>query len=94
MTHTHIRTIHELSIAIIRKLVLLANRCVNPKVDFLMTASVYYHGAHYCLIIIVYMYCKKGITNCSLWWLFITYGTNAITKSGRHVSCGSIKFLV
>ena len=38
-SHISIRTIHELSIAIIRELVLLAKRCVNPKVDFLMTAS-------------------------------------------------------
>ena len=34
--HLSIRTIHEFSIAI-RELVLLANSCINPKVDFLIT---------------------------------------------------------
>ena len=38
-SHISMCTVHELSIAIIRQLVLLANRCVNPKVDFLMNAS-------------------------------------------------------
>ena len=37
--HISISTIHEISIAIIKDLVFMANRCINPKVDFLITAS-------------------------------------------------------
>ena len=34
-----IHTIHDFSIVTISKFVLLANRCVNPNVDFLIVAS-------------------------------------------------------
>ena len=36
----YIRTIHDFSIVTISEFVLLANRCLNPYVDFLIVASV------------------------------------------------------
>ena len=37
-----IRTLHDFTIAITRKFVLLASRCMKPYVDFLITASKFW----------------------------------------------------